>query len=346
MQWVEKYRPKSFEDFALDKFTLKLFENISKNNGENMTHILLNGASGIGKTSLSYCVAKRSKYLFREYNASDLRGVSTIEDILTFHVNTDKSRKKVIILDEADNITRKAQELIVSLMDTQNDNLIFIFTSNTVDNFIQPIIDRTICININYKMQNEIIRKRVKAILSSEGIQYEEDAIDSIIKDSGFDIRLIINKLELLSKHTQSQVISSKILILYNTNPSFFDIIFILKAMSDLKNDFDSVLETIESYKKIGLNPSDFVVFGIDILSKHYCSIQGEDAILPFLTDAKRITLLKYFHLYNFSSSSLALFSDIMFSKFLFSIYGTIRESNQEKLDRASIADYIIQDRK
>lgn len=116
--WIEKYRPKEVEDLVLEDGTLNKIKKII--NDKDMPNIIITGSPGIGKTTTILCIAKKLlgrhfKEGVLELNASDDRGVKTVNESIEYFCKkkldiSDKySRHKIILLDEADNMTKKAQ---------------------------------------------------------------------------------------------------------------------------------------------------------------------------------------------------------------------------------------------
>ena len=120
--WVEKYRPKTSEDILLDPFIKEKIDNIVKN--KSIPNMIITGEPGTGKTSTIICLAKQiygEKNINEsvlELNASDDRGLSIINNtILPFcKKKINKNLHKLVILDEADSITTKAQNLLSNII--------------------------------------------------------------------------------------------------------------------------------------------------------------------------------------------------------------------------------------
>ena len=157
LPWVEKYRPNKLENIILDDITrTKIVNFISKNEISNM---IMTGHPGTGKTSTIKCLAKdifKSDYkeCVIELNASDNRGLETINNsIIHFcrkKVSTKNNVPKLIILDEADNITKKAQNTLTNLMEKFNKTTKFAFTCNDYNKLVEGIQSR--CIILKYNM--------------------------------------------------------------------------------------------------------------------------------------------------------------------------------------------------
>ena len=114
----------------------------------------------------------------------------------TIHLQEDYTNlKKIIIFDEADNITRKAQNVLANMMEEYGNTTRFCFTCNDSTKIIESIQSR--CLILHYRpMNRDNIKKRLIMICQSEKVNYEEKGIESIIFISQGDIRQAINNLE------------------------------------------------------------------------------------------------------------------------------------------------------
>jgi replication factor C subunit 2/4 len=152
--WVEKYRPKSSDDILLDPFIKTKINNIVKE--KSIPNMIITGEPGTGKTSTIICLAEEiygSKNLNEnvlELNASDDRGLSIINNtILPFcKKKTNKDLHKLVILDEADSITTKAQNLLSNIIAEYRKNTRFVFICNDCSQITESIQSR--CMIIKY----------------------------------------------------------------------------------------------------------------------------------------------------------------------------------------------------
>ena len=120
LPWIEKYRPNGTEQILLDDMLLEKINKIIES--KSIPNMILTGEPGTGKTSTVLIIARE---IFKndynenvlELNASDDRGLSIINNtIIPFCQKITKAQEKLIILDEADSITNKAQNLLSNLI--------------------------------------------------------------------------------------------------------------------------------------------------------------------------------------------------------------------------------------
>lgn len=209
--WTEKYRPISVDDLVTDANTLTKIKKIIDD--RDMPNIIITGIPGIGKTTTILCIAHNilGKYFDQavlELNASDDRGIKAVQDSIIYFCkkkldlespeNKDKiyAKHKIVLLDEADNMTDKAQRLINNLMQTYHNTTRFAFTCNNSSDIIEAIQSR--CIIFRYKrLSNEQITSRLKYICGIENVTFTEEGINAIVTISQGDMRQAINILHL-----------------------------------------------------------------------------------------------------------------------------------------------------
>jgi len=113
--WVEKYRPKSLNDLVNQEDIVKRLRRFVEE--RNIPHMLFYGPPGTGKTTSALALARdlygeNYKQYFLELNASDERGIDVIRTKVKEFARTlvpTETGFKIILLDEADNMTADAQ---------------------------------------------------------------------------------------------------------------------------------------------------------------------------------------------------------------------------------------------
>ena len=210
--WVEKFRPKNLSDISSQEDIIISIKNCIKT--KNIPHLLFFGPSGCGKTSTILALARE---LFGvnniedrviELNASDERGIKIVREKIKRYamtaINTDDSKPpwKIIILDEADNMTSDSQFALRKIMEDYSKVTRFCIICNYHNKIIDPIISR--CSMYRFKPINtDAIYTKLKDICKDEQIICSDANIYKIIDISRGDMRKAINCLQRCKNHKQ-----------------------------------------------------------------------------------------------------------------------------------------------
>lgn len=118
------------------------------------------------------------------------------------------AQHKLLILDEADNITPKAQRLINSIMEKYPTTR-FAFTCNNSADIIESIQSRCVIIRFSKPPISDFIN-RIQNICVIESIEYDPDAINYLFEICQKDLRQIFNMLE-LTYHSYDKITKENI---------------------------------------------------------------------------------------------------------------------------------------
>lgn len=199
--WTEKYRPRKFDEMVGQDDIIKRVENLTR--AMNIPHLMLAGPAGTGKSTLALIIVRelfgeRWKQNYLELNASDERGIDVVRQKVKDFARTKALGNvpfKVIFLDEADALTREAQQALRRTMENYTGTCRFVMSCNYSSKIIDPIQSR--CVVLRFKLlEKKDIEKRVKLIAEKEGLQISEDAIESLYEASEGDCRRVINLLQ------------------------------------------------------------------------------------------------------------------------------------------------------
>ena len=267
---TEIYRPKNINDLILEPKLFDILQNMIKL--QKIPNIILYGPPGTGKTSTALCIAytiiNKEYYndCILEINASDNRCLDDIENIITF-CKKKTNDKKIVILDEADILTKKSLKIIENLLDL---NIIFIFTCNSKKSIIESIQSRCTILLFN-KISDELIINRLKYICENE--KYENIDINNIAILSNGDFRKAINLLELnINNKINNFNIQKQISELSNSifNKNIDDIIINIELFINNNFEIIDIIKLLIYNIKNNNNIQDNIK--INLLSKIYKS--------------------------------------------------------------------------
>lgn len=206
--WIEKYRPQNLDSIVFQDEIIRVLKNSIKTG--NLPHLLLHGPAGTGKTSTILAAARElfGPTIYRdrviELNASDERGINIVRkkivDFAKLSIGSidpkyPSPNYKIIILDEADAMTKEAQGALRKVMEEYSGITRFCFICNYINQIIEPINSR--CVKFRFRQLNNIsISNKLEQIAFYEKISVLSGAIDVIINSSEGDLRKAIMLLQ------------------------------------------------------------------------------------------------------------------------------------------------------
>jgi len=210
LPWIEKYRPRKIDDIAHQSHVVSTLKNSMQS--ANLTHLLFYGPPGTGKTSTILALSRQlygpnlMKTRVLELNASDERGIDVVRTkIKSFAQHTvNKGVKesgypcppyKIIILDEADSMTRDAQTALRRTMERYSNITRFCLICNYVSRIIAPVASR--CSKFRFQLlAKESMLQKLEEIALSEQLVIGQEVLDEIITMSAGDMRKSITLMQ------------------------------------------------------------------------------------------------------------------------------------------------------
>jgi len=202
--WTEKYRPSTFDEMVGQQDIVKRVKSLV--NAMNIPHLLFAGPAGIGKSTLALIVVKelfkdKWKENYLELNASDERGIDVVRQKVKDFARTKALGNvpfKVIFLDEADALTREAQQALRRTMENYTNTCRFIMSCNYSSKILDPIQSR--CVVFRFKLlEKKDVAEVIRKISAKENIQIDEEGISAIYEMGEGDCRRAINLLQATS---------------------------------------------------------------------------------------------------------------------------------------------------
>jgi replication factor C small subunit len=205
LMWSEKYRPKKLKEVVDQKEIIKGISNLIKS--PDIPHMLFAGPAGVGKTTTALCIAMellgeewRKNTL--ELNASDERGIKMVRERVkefaaSIKLADDKEfgKPKIIILDEADEMTSEAQTALRRIIEDSARTTRFIIICNYLSQIIEPIQSRCVVFRFR-RLPKEDVIDHLKMICEQQKVKYEEKALAQIYEATGGDLRHSINIMQ------------------------------------------------------------------------------------------------------------------------------------------------------
>ncbi len=206
--WTEKYRPKTFSEIVGQDEIVKRVKALT--NSQNIPHLLFAGPAGTGKSTLSLIIVKElfgkdwhENYL--ELNASDERGIDVVRQKVKDFARTKSLGSvpfKIIFLDEADALTREAQQALRRTMENFTSTCRFILSCNYSSKILDPIQSR--CAIFRFKLlEKKDVEKIIRRICENEKLELKDDAVEALYEVSEGDCRRVINLLHAISSVSQ-----------------------------------------------------------------------------------------------------------------------------------------------
>src|SRR5213593_1797087 len=210
LMWVEKYSHIKLNQVTDQSEIVKGLNNLIKNPNE-IPHLLFAGPAGVGKTTTALCMSRQLlgedwKRDTLELNASDERGIKMVRERVkefasVFKIRTsenDEKKFRIIILDEADEMTSEAQTALRRIIEDSSETTRFVIICNYLTQIIEPIQSR--CAIFRFKrIEKETVENHLKSLCKKEGIKYDDKAISQIFDSTNGDLRHSINILQTAS---------------------------------------------------------------------------------------------------------------------------------------------------
>ncbi len=200
--WTESFRPKVLDEVVGQNDIVSRLKQFVRRT--DFPHMLFSGPPGVGKTTCAealiseiYPITERSGNVKR-LNASDDRGINVVrEDIKNFAriIPSGSSSFKLIILDEADQMTSEAQHALRRTMERYNEITRFILICNYSSKIIGPIQSRCAIFRFRSLGKEEIIM-RLRYISDQKELTINEDALEALYESADGDLRQAINGLQ------------------------------------------------------------------------------------------------------------------------------------------------------
>jgi DNA polymerase III delta prime subunit len=226
--FIHKYQPLYFKDFGGDNEVIEMLKTLILIDNINL---LLIGDMASGKTSLlnalirEYYIGHKPKDYQENVlyiNSLKEQGINYYRtDVKTFcqTCSNIKNKKKIIVLDDIDQINEQSQQVFRNCIDKYSHNVHFISSCSNIQKVIESLQSRFTIIKIK-QLKRENLISILNNIKMTEKIDIDEQAQDFIINISNNTVKTLINYMEKFK--LLNEKITLKLAVQLCTNISFF----------------------------------------------------------------------------------------------------------------------------
>ena len=216
-EWTEKYRPKSLSQIQGNEAAIRIIKRWAeswKNGTPRYKALVLRGEPGTGKTSAALALANDVGWDSIEMNASDHRNAASIKKVAglgsmsqTFSLtgeflSSQKGRRKLVILDEADNLFGREDyggaRAIVDTIRESGQPIVLIVNDYYELTRKAPAIKALAEKAVFNRLTAESIVAVLRSIAKSENVEVPSNVLSRIAENSGGDMRAAINDLQMM----------------------------------------------------------------------------------------------------------------------------------------------------
>jgi len=204
--FIEKYKPKKFNDFFENQNYINFFKMLIENDGLSL---LIYGDTESGKTTLlsiilnEYYNFKIDEKNILYINNLQEKGINFYRNEINIFCKNINKIKKTIIIDDIDLINEKKQHIFRHFIDNFSNKINFIFSCTKIQNIIECLQTRLFIFKIP-KINKKNIKNIFNKIKNSENLQITKEAETYLLNNSNCSINQIINyseKIKLIDIH-------------------------------------------------------------------------------------------------------------------------------------------------
>ncbi|HPC34777.1 MAG TPA: DNA polymerase III subunit gamma/tau [Candidatus Absconditabacterales bacterium] len=205
MSLANKYRPDTFDKIIGQDHITHILKAQMKNEQRNNHNYLLFGPRGTGKTTAARILSKAINCLdlqdgnpcnqcancstinkgqtfdYVEIDAASYTGVDNIREEILDKVPYPPTqlKKKIYVIDEVHMLSKSAFNALLKTIEEPNSAVGFIFATTEIHKVPETIVSRCQVFNFK-KVLKEVMTPHLKNICNSEGLSFEEEALDLI----------------------------------------------------------------------------------------------------------------------------------------------------------------------
>ena len=153
-----------------------------------------------GKCSACVAFEKGANPNYREVDAATYSGVDSVRELQKFARSgaLSGSGYKVIVVDEAHDLSRQAQDVLLKTLEEARQGLVFILCTTAEDQVLGTIHSRSVLCRVTIPSLDQVL-ERLKWIANQEDIDIEDNALRLIVVQTHLHLRDAIKEMEVLS---------------------------------------------------------------------------------------------------------------------------------------------------
>nr|WCZ58684.1 replication factor C subunit 2/4 [Seculamonas ecuadoriensis] len=279
LPWIEKHRPRKLDEVVGNEEAVQRMRLIAADG--NIPNLLLIGPPGTGKTTSIMCLArevfenalrrsgladeeeihKQLQYCMKEavleLNASDERKLDTVRTRIKQFAQkkvTLPGVHKLVILDEADSMTKESQQALRRIMEKSSSTTRFAFACNNSTDVIEPLQSRCAVVRFTRLADHEVLQ-RVMDVCQAEGVTVTDDGLDALVFTSEGDLRSAMNNLQ--STWVGFQIVNAENVFKVCDQPPPLAVIAQLKSC--IEGDLSSALDSLNALFVSGFSATDII---------------------------------------------------------------------------------------
>jgi len=203
--FITKYKPYFIDEFTMDPNILKTIHVLIDSDNLNTLFI---GNPSSGKTTLLFAIIREYYNLDRtaQFPDNNIMFINNLKEQGIQHFRTEMKtfcqsssaihgKKKLVIIDDIDNINEQSQQVFRNYIDKYKKNVNFISVCTNIQKVIESIQSRLHIVKLSC-ITNEQIKTIMVRIIREEHIDITDDAINHIVTMSQLSIRNMINYIE------------------------------------------------------------------------------------------------------------------------------------------------------
>ena len=283
--WIEKWRPTCLDHIVGHEETLSQMRGMIATGA--MPNLLLSGPPGCGKTTSVHVLARtllgdRYKDAVLELNASDERGIDVVRNKIKMFaqkkVTLPAGRCKIIILDEADAMTKGAQQAMRRTMEIYSSTTRFALACNLSEKIIEPIQSRCAIVRFS-RLSDKQVLERLVYVCEKEKVPHDARGLEAIVFCAEGDMRNALNSLQ--ACHSGFQMVNQENVFRVCDTPHPEVIGAVLQHC--LNGEVDDGCDRILKLRKSGYSPQDMIKTIFQVCKRYDDKEMSEYVKLEFL---------------------------------------------------------------